>query len=285
MKDDGYGESGWEKEGGNDPPTPHERDRALYAELRLAELITQARPDPWPLPSRRRMFDKVFSRCGRGGWIPQLKLESFRWTGLRIYMGYAAAFIVGLAIWTVLAGQWDRLRGIDWNNSQVLVLNYEIQRASPTSADGGPTKADGTELTPLEVIVLTEEQLSEEITGVVSRPIAFPTHGDDGTTGQPLVAGGITQEEQVWECMLGEFCDWLERKRAGGAAPWAAIELHKVYVGNEVNQVPGAVRIEVRFDKQTKAERNELANELINLFDEIPLVGSCTVDHSLIPDL
>jgi len=283
--DDMKKDSSWNIRPGGRTLTPSERTAQIDDELRFDHLIGEARPEPWPLPPRRRVLGWVF-RGGRRGKLEGLAAfisASCDLVTLRRYSGYVVALALGLVIWALAGAPFERLwrRGADPDYDQVLVLTYEIRQPQPLAGDerGPMGLAMDAQLTPLEVIVLSEEDLNRELSSLIRRPLSSRDRdGADAGEGQSL-DGKTASGEAVWQEMLSTFAAWLERQRALGNAPWSAIRLQKVYVGDRQRKVPGALQIELLFsDRQPQLEQR-LARELATLFDDIPQVGECTVSE------
>jgi len=258
------------------------KTREIDDELRLERLIGAARPAAWPRLPRRRMLRRVFNRYSERNWRPERRAPGFDWAGLRRFAAYAAVVFAGLALWTAFLGPLEQLvPGFGWHGDQTLVFRYEIQ-PDPAAAEAGPATAavKPTGLNPLDVIVLSEDELNTELNVLVAeQDAAASTDAAAGGDGQPA-DGQPDQAEQAWRSMLSAFYDWVVRQHSGDAAPWAAIELQKVYAGGGAGSAPAAVEIEIRFSGQQPRQRERLAAELAALFENIPLVGECTVSES-----
>lgn len=268
-------ERGWEA------PTAAARTARIDAELHLDHLIELARPEPWPLPPRRRLLGRVFR--GRRGAPRGLaaRLAGYDWTALRRYWGYAAALVLGLAIWALAGAPLTRLyqRSLGLGYDQVLVLTYEILPPAPAGHRLDPPSGDSADgLTPLEVIVLDEDEINQELEAMANRPL--PSIGEDGPRAGEEVPAAEDAGEAVWQEMLSAFGDWLARQRRRGSAPWTALRVHKVYLGDDQRKEPGAVQIELRFSGRQPHLEERLARELAALFDDIPQVGECTVSET-----
>jgi hypothetical protein len=264
------------------PTSATQQARAIDDELRLEQLIGAARPTPWPRPPRRRLLQHVFTRYRERDWRPARRPPGFDWAGLRRFAGYAAVVFIGLALWTVFLGPPQQLvPGFDWRSDQVLVFRYEIQ-PDPVDADTGSAAGAGIPagLTPLDVIVLSEDELNSELNELAAAKDTAVSADTAADVGGPPADSQPDPAEQTWRSMLSAFYDWVVRQHSGDAAPWAAIELQKVYAGGDTNRSPEAVQIEIRFSGQRARERERLAAELAALFENIPLVSECTVSES-----
>jgi hypothetical protein len=264
------------------PVSATQQAREIDDELRLEQLIGEARPTPWPRPPRRRLLKHVFTRYRERDWQPTRRAPGFDWAGLRRFAGYAAVVLIGLALWTVFLGPPQQLvPGFDWRGDQVLVFRYEIQ-PDPATADTGSAGAAGMPagLTPLDVIVLSEDELNTELNVLADEQDAAASANAAADGGGQPDERQPDPAEQTWRSMLSAFYDWVVRQHSGDAAPWAAIELQKVYAGGGAGSAPAAVEIEIRFSGQRARERERLAAELAALFENIPLVSECTVSES-----